>query len=108
DMKLIHGWVKALTAGEPIRPFEDMMMAPVETRLAAEAITALMQARATGIFQLTGPTDVSYEAAARHVADSIGAAPSLVEPAPAASVGMPPGATPRHTTLDSQALRDRL
>jgi dTDP-4-dehydrorhamnose reductase len=107
DMALIHGWVRSLRAGEPITPFADMMMAPVETRLVCEVIAALMQARATGIFQLTGPTDVTYEAAARHIADRIGAAQSLIEPIPAASAGMPPGATPRHTTLDSQALRDR-
>ena len=30
-----------------------------------------MQARATGIFQLTGPADVTYEMAARHIADTL-------------------------------------
>ena len=106
-MALIHGWIRSLGAGAPIRPFADMMMAPVEAGLACEAITAILQARATGIFQLTGPTDVTYEAAACHIADRIGAAQSLIEPVPAASAGMPPGATPRNTTLDSRALRDR-
>ena len=77
DIALIRGWVEALNAGEPIRPFADMMMAPVETRLAVAVIAALMQARATGIFQLTGPTDVTYEAVACHIADRIGAAPSV-------------------------------
>jgi len=108
DIALIRGWVEALNAGEPIRPFADMMMAPVETRLAVAVIAALLPARATGIFQLTGPTDVTYEAVACHIADRIGAAQTLIEAVPAASAGMPPGATPRHTTLDSRALRDRL
>jgi dTDP-4-dehydrorhamnose reductase len=106
-MALIHGWVRALKSGMPVRPFADMAMAPVETDLAIQAITALMQARMPGIFQLTGPADVTYEEAARHIAAAIGADPALIEPAAASSAGMPPGATPRHTVLDSWTLRDR-
>ncbi|HEX4506409.1 MAG TPA: sugar nucleotide-binding protein, partial [Alphaproteobacteria bacterium] len=106
-MALVCGWVRALKSGEPIRPFTDMALAPVETRLTVQAIAALMRARVPGIFQLTGPTDVTYEAAARYIAGSIGADTALIEPVPAASAGMPPGATPRHTTLDCRALADR-
>lgn len=105
SMALIHGWVRALRFGQPVRPFTDMAMAPVETGLAVDAIIALMRARMPGIFQLTGPTDVTYEAAARHIAEAIGADPALIEAVPASSAGMPAGATPRHTTLDSSTLR---
>lgn len=107
DMPLIHGWAKALRSGEPIRPFSDMTMAPVETAMVAEAIAALMNARAPGIFQLTGRTDVTYADVARRVARGVGAAPELVEPVLAASAGMPDGATPHHTTLASSALHEQ-
>jgi dTDP-4-dehydrorhamnose reductase len=104
DMPLVHGWTRALRSGEAIRAFTDMTMAPVETALVVQAIAALMNARARGIFQLTGPADVTYADVARHIARQVGADATLVEPVPAASAGMPDGATPRHTTLDSSAL----
>jgi len=104
DMPLIRGWTRVLRSGEAIRAFSDMTMAPVETALAAEAIATLMNARTSGIFQLTGPVDVTYADVARHLASQVGADPALVVPVPAASAGMPDGATPRHTTLESSAL----
>lgn len=106
-MALLRQWQAALRAGEPVRAFDDMMMAPVPLDDAAAAITALLDARAAGIWQLTGSDDVSYAETALHIARAVGADPSLVQQVPAASAGMPPGATPRHTTLDSRALQQR-
>jgi dTDP-4-dehydrorhamnose reductase len=105
---LLRGWAAALGTGQPIRAFADMMMAPIPIGLVAAAIDGLMRAQATGIFQLSGPLDVSYAEIGRHIADRIGASPGLVEPVTAASAGMPTGSTPRHTTLDSRVLQGRL
>jgi len=58
-------------------------------------------------FQLSGPCDVSYAEAGRHLARKLGADPGLVETVNASSAGVPEGATPRHTTLDSTLMRDR-
>ncbi len=107
DMPLLHGWVRALSAGEPIDAFHDMPMAPVPIGLASAAIAALLESRAPGIFQLTGPQDVSYADVARHLADGLGADPALVRSVSARDAGLPEGATPRYTTLDSTALRQR-
>jgi dTDP-4-dehydrorhamnose reductase len=106
-MPLLQDWMRALSAGVPIRAFHDMTMAPVPIGLVSAAIAALMESRAPGVFQLTGPQDVSYTDVARHLADRLGAAPALVTPVSAHEAGMPDGATPRHTTLDSTALRQR-
>ena len=106
-MPLLQDWMRALSAGVPIRAFHDMTMAPVPIGLVSAAIAALMESRAPGLFQLTGPQDVSYTDVARHLADRLGAAPALVTPVSAHEAGMPDGATPRHTTLDSTALRQR-
>jgi dTDP-4-dehydrorhamnose reductase len=106
-MPLLHGWVRALSAGEPIRAFHDMQMAPAPTALVGEAIAALLEGRTPGVFQLTGPQDVSYADAAHRLARQLGADPALVGAVGAIEAGMPAGSAPRHTTLDSSALRDR-
>jgi dTDP-4-dehydrorhamnose reductase len=107
NMPLLHGWVRALAAGEPIRAFHDMPMAPVPTELVTAAIGALLESRAAGVFQLTGPQDVTYADVARRLARELGADPALVGAVGAIEAGLPEGATPRHTTLDSSAMRDR-
>jgi dTDP-4-dehydrorhamnose reductase len=104
DMALIRGWVDALSRGEPIRAFHDMMLAPMPTELVVRAIAALLDDRAPGIFQLTGPRDISYADVGDHITRWLGADPKLVNRVLAASAGMPVGATPPHTTLDSTAL----
>ena len=107
DMPLLHGWLRALSAGEPIRAFHDMTMAPTPTGLVSMAIAALMDSRTPGVFQLTGPQDVSYAEVAARLAGRLGVAPALVMAVSAHAAGMPEGATPRHTTLDSTALQRR-
>jgi dTDP-4-dehydrorhamnose reductase len=106
-MPLLRGWVRALSAGEPIRAFHDMPMAPVPTELVSAAIAALLERRATGVFQLTGPQDVTYLEVAQRLARHLGADPALVRSVGAREAGMPAGSAPRHTTLDSSALADR-
>jgi dTDP-4-dehydrorhamnose reductase len=106
-MALLRQWQAALAVGQPIRAFDDMMMAPTPVTDVATAITALLVARITGVWQLTGAEDVSYTAIGGHIARRIGAEPELVQPVPAASAGMPIGSTPRHTTLDSSRLQQR-
>jgi dTDP-4-dehydrorhamnose reductase len=106
-MPLLHGWVRALEAGTPIRAFHDMPMAPAPTELVCAAIAALLKSRAGGVFQLTGPQDVSYADVAHRLAHQLGADPALVGTVGAIEAGMPEGAAPRHTTLDSSAMRDR-
>ena len=106
-MALIRGWVAALSRGEAIRAFEDMMLAPTPTDLVVRAIAALLEERAAGIFQLTGPRDISYADVGDHIARRLDADPKQVGRVPAASAGMPEGATPPHTTLDSSALAQR-
>lgn len=106
-MPLLVDWAAALRRGARIRAFHDMQMAPLPVEQASAAITALLDARATGIFQLSGPHDVSYTKVAHHIAGRVGADPALIDAVGARSTGLPEGSTPRHTTLDSQAMRQR-
>jgi dTDP-4-dehydrorhamnose reductase len=104
-MALLRQWQKTLAAGQPVYPFRDMFMAPTPVGVAAAAITALITERSVGIWQLSGPEDVSYAEIAADIGRRLRADPALVQPVAAASTGMPMGSTPRHTTLDSSLLR---
>ncbi len=105
-MALINGWIEALSSGLPIQAFDDMRAAPTPIELVTGAIAAVLQDRATGIFQLTGPRDVAYAEIGHFLADRLNADPAQVTVAHARSI-LPQGATPWHTTLDSQLLRER-
>jgi dTDP-4-dehydrorhamnose reductase len=104
-MPLIGGWIKDLTAAKPIRVFNDLKLAPTPTDLVCTAIAALLQDRARGIFQLTGPRDVSYADIGGFLAAYLDVDPKLVNQTSARAAGLPEGATPLHTTLDSGLLR---
>jgi dTDP-4-dehydrorhamnose reductase len=106
-MPLIHDWIAALKSGRSVRAFNDMTLAPVPVVIASAAIRALMGDRARGVFQITGPMDVTYAEVARFIANRVGADPRLVRETSAYTAGLPEGMTPHHTTLDSSLLRER-
>jgi dTDP-4-dehydrorhamnose reductase len=106
-MSLVAEWTKQLAAGQAIRAFADMMMAPVPVHIASAAIASMMEDRLPVIAQLSGPRDISYFDLGRFLADRAGADPRLVNPVSALENGMPEGSIPRHTTLDSSYLADR-
>ena len=85
---LLSGWAEALRAGETIRPFSDMRMAPVPLDFAIEALVAVAAARAAGVVQVSADEDITYAAAARLVADQIDAPIDLVREIRAAESGV--------------------
>ena len=106
-MPLIEGWIADLSKGKPIRAFHDMTLAPAPIDLVSAAIGSLLEDRARGLFQLTGPRDVAYADVGRFVASHLGAKSSLVTETSARDAGLPEGATPINTTLDSALLHER-
>lgn len=106
DMPLIRGWIDALRAGQPIKAFSDMTMAPVETEKVTAAIEALLRDGMRGVFQLTGDCDVSYFELALMLACKLGADGALVQKIDTQEAGLPPGSGRPHTTLDSRRLRE--
>jgi dTDP-4-dehydrorhamnose reductase len=108
EMPLLHRWIDALKVGDPIRAFDDISLAPVPAEMVVEAIAALLHDAERGVFQLTGDSDTTYQELARDLARRVRADPELVIGTPAVENGMPPGATPRYTTLDSRSLCRRL
>jgi dTDP-4-dehydrorhamnose reductase len=108
NMALLHQWLTALSSGTAIRTFSDLFMAPVPVALVVAAVVDLLSKPAGGLFQLSGPHDVSYDEIGHYLARKVGAAPQLVTPISTAAAGMPPGTSPRHTTLDSTTVCARL
>ena len=105
QMPLLNGWVETLATARPIRAFQDMMIAPAPISTVTEAIAALMRGGSPGVYQLTGPRDVSYADVGLYIAQQLRVNCDLVKTVSAKSSGLPIGATPPHTTLDSTALR---
>jgi dTDP-4-dehydrorhamnose reductase len=106
-MALLQRWIADLAKGVPISAFTDMTLAPAQMASVTGAISSLLSERASGIFQLTGPRDVSYADVGHFLAEKLDVESSLVQPVSARVAGLPIGATPLHTTLDSSALRSR-
>ena len=106
-MPLLQRWIADLAKGKPVSAFTDMTLAPTQIGSVTSAINFLLGERSTGVFQLTGPRDVSYADVGRFLAAKLSVETSLVQPSSARSEGLPEGATPRYTTLDSTTLRNR-
>src|SRR6202167_879775 len=106
-MALLQRWIADLAKGVPISAFTDMTLAPTRIASVTSAIRFLLSERPGGIFQLTGPRDVSYADVGHFLAGKLGVESSLVQAASARAAGLPVGATPLHTTLDSSGLRNR-
>jgi dTDP-4-dehydrorhamnose reductase len=88
-LPLFAGWSHDLTAGRPITPFSDLMMAPVPVELVTEVIVRLIDERRAGLFHLTGARDVNYVQAAQVLAETLGCDPALVQ-SRTANVGVLP------------------
>jgi dTDP-4-dehydrorhamnose reductase len=106
-MALIRNWIDDLRAGRPIRAFYDMTLAPVPVDLVATAIMRMMLDRLRATVQISGPRDATYVDVARFLAGRLGADQNLISPVSALESGMPAGAVPRHTTLDSSVVGRR-
>ncbi|MEX0775469.1 MAG: sugar nucleotide-binding protein [Phycisphaeraceae bacterium] len=105
---LFDQWRHALADQRAITPFNDMVMAPLSVDLVVRALEAAGRRGLDGIVQVSGPADVTYEAAARHLARRWGADAALIRGVSCREAGFTPQLAPPHTTLDTRRLRDEL
>lgn len=104
DMPLFQGWIRDLKAGKVIHPFMDMVMAPVSLAFAVKVLLEFTERRVPGIFHVSAMQDVSYAAAAQHIARKLGADIELVQPTPYCESEL--AFAPQNTSLDSSRLVD--
>jgi len=101
NMQLFTSWRDSLMDGMSVRAFADMTFAPVPAAVVTAAIAAMMHAKAAMVGQLTGPRDITYLEAARHIALRHVTDPALVLACSAQALGLAAGSIPKHTTLNS-------
>jgi dTDP-4-dehydrorhamnose reductase len=104
NIALFKGWIRALQNEQTIRPFSDMVMAPVSLPFAVHILHCIAEERLPGIVQVSGRKDVTYEQVARHIAQRIGVSPDLVQPMESRDAGLQLEAGPSYTTLDTTRL----
>jgi dTDP-4-dehydrorhamnose reductase len=96
---VLSSWMASLRKGEPIEPFRDKVMAPVELGLVADALVRIAASRLAGITQVSARRDLSYVKVAELLCRELGADRSLVRPRDSAAAGLPAAFSPAHTTL---------
>lgn len=105
---LFVAWAEALKKGEVIHPFSDMTFAPIPLSCAVSVIQLVADLRLSGILQISGECDISYENAARLGAEVLGASEDQIRPLSVAESGMVSEPIPIHTTLDIDRLKSVL
>lgn len=100
---LVSRWRRSLTAGEPVHPFADMVLAPLSAAFAADVLARLAGSGGHGILQVSATADIGYVEVATRLAQLVGAPRELVQPLGSGTVG----GAPLHTTLDAARLREQ-
>jgi dTDP-4-dehydrorhamnose reductase len=97
--QLVAIWSDDLAGGRTIRPFSDLVCAPVTLTRALDILVHAAKYRASGVFQHSGNRDIDYAEIARALCRNMEVADALIEPVRGANLPLPPVALPRHTTL---------
>jgi dTDP-4-dehydrorhamnose reductase len=100
-MQLIRMWCDNLRSSRPIYPFSNYVMSPVPNLLAGEILYRIAQKKNGGIYQVSGPKDITYAEAAYHIAKRLGVGKHLVSPITIEDVDVAIEYNPASTTLDS-------
>ena len=103
DYPLFRDWQMRLKSGDVIRPFDDMVLAPVAVSDAVDVLVRIMNVRASGITQLSADRDVIYAEVARRLAACMDASEGQVQPVSCRQSDL--DFVPRHTTLDGTRLK---
>lgn len=100
-MALLRSWRESLEAGQVIRPFADMTLAPVSLPFVVQMITLVAERKCSGLFQLSGDRDISYAELAGELAKYLSADSELVQPVEAAKTNLYEETIPPYTSLDT-------
>jgi dTDP-4-dehydrorhamnose reductase len=104
DTPLLKGWASDMIAGKTIHPLSDGFMAPISDTFAIDVLKRVITHQISGITQASARDDISYEYAARYIAEKLSIDTKLIEPITSDSFGIQD--LPKHTTLNSSRLYD--
>src|ERR1051325_8427367 len=108
ETSLFRTWVREIQRGREVRPYADMVLAPIPMGFAVAVLERVAQTRTPGIVQVSADRDVTYEEIARHLSLRLGGAPEMIRPL---FCKQDPGLlepVPAHTCLDTARLRGEL
>ena len=97
--RLTRDWSRDLRAAKPIKPFLDLVCAPVSLARIAEILSYCADHRLSGLFQHSGDRDIDYAVVARVLAQRMRVPEDLIRPCRSADLPTPPVVAPAHTTL---------
>jgi dTDP-4-dehydrorhamnose reductase len=107
---LLQEWLTRLKAGEVIRPFSDMVLAPVSLSFLISVLVNLIEssegldAQLGSIIQVSPGEDVTYSVMAEYLAAGFGIPQELIRPMKVAESSIQYEWIPANTTLDASDL----
>ncbi len=103
-LPLLEGWRKSLACGDAIRPFSDMVVAPVSMDIVRQSLARMAEVQCGGIFHLSGSRDVTYAELASYAAKRMGVSETLVCPISSMEAIGSSSHVPLYSTLDCTRL----
>jgi dTDP-4-dehydrorhamnose reductase len=101
---LFPEWIATLRVGGTVQAFEDHTFCPLPLSDVIAAIIAMIDQPDSGIFQVSGASDISYVDAVRHIAVRIGVSRERVMAIRAVDHGIPESDVTPFTSLDTSRL----
>ena len=95
----LPAWLAAWREGRAVRPFADLIFAPVSRRFAALALAIIGEKRVSGSLHVSGAENISYVGFAHVLAKALGVDPSLIVPTTATAEGVDIPFKPRYSGL---------
>ena len=105
---LIVRWLTDLQNGREVQAHARHWMAPVALDDVTDALQGIAETGDVGGYMMSGPEDVAYWEAARHIAARLDAHERLVNIPSADALGIPEAHRPRHSTMDSSRVEEML
>lgn len=102
--KLMADWIQALLQDQPVRAFQDMILAPVTLRQVVGILIKIGNKMQSGIYQISGSEDLSYYQLALKLAAWLKRPVDLIQPVMAVDVGIQKSFLPRFTTMDCSSI----
>lgn len=102
--KLITDWISALNQNQPVRAFQDMILAPVTLRQVIDILIKIGNKMKSGTYQISGSEDISYYQLALILANWLKRPPELIQPVIASEAGIQKTFLPRFTTMDCSSI----
>jgi dTDP-4-dehydrorhamnose reductase len=103
---LTSDWSRDLRAAKPIKPFVDLVCAPVSLARIVDILSYCAHHNVSGLFQHSGDRDIDYAVIARALGQRLKVSQKLIRPCRSADLPTPPVVAPANTTLSEAVPAD--